>query len=455
LRKSLLVLPVDRVSRNLQAEYDFADTLQAVCLLLASCQNDPSKDGLREVAAAYELVSKLAWEEDFEEHADILSRLAFIGWNHCRRFRTYTEMGDWKGRCIAHALVPEQVRNFLAVPFAERSGELNERFLGDPVVLLAACDRQTRDPNRSPGAISREGERLYDWISKRRRSETLDGETTEHLLGTLALASATAARHLGQSREWNRWFRRARARLTKTSGAAPFLLELEFERLARLHVTRSYEVVAKHIGKLIARFIELSMKDKEIRARFLQAVNLKELGYNSEALACFTQLRDDASLRGDHMIMSLSLAQEAQIHGIAGQFERAITQALAAAPFAARSGCLWVAAELEASIGEVLRDRGQYAAAICAYQSAILKCANLEMDTVTAYLRVLLAETMLLAGSAREAVAEILAALPVIERESLDREARAVIGLIRGAIRRQQVGPEKLRELIERLRRMR
>ena len=196
------------------------------------------------------------------------------------------------------------------------------------------------------------------------------------------------------------------------------------------------------------------MKDKVVKALFLQASNLKELGRSSEALLSLQHVRNVATAAGDDATLALSLTAMSELYGAAGQFEDAMTVARAAASSASISGCPWIAAYLQGTIGELLRDRSDYTSAAFAYRAAATKYTELGMDSFAAYTRVLLAETLLLAGYEEDAVSELLEAAPVIKRENLTREAIVALGLLREAIRHQHASPEALRELREQLTRM-
>jgi hypothetical protein len=73
------------------------------------------------------------------------------------------------------------------------------------------------------------------------------------------------------------------------------------------------------------------------------------------------------------------------------------------------------------------------------------------MELKGAYLRVVLAETLIAAQKEPEAVAELLKALPVLSRERVVPAAIAAIGLLRESLARQKVDPLLLRRLRESL----
>ena len=71
------------------------------------------------------------------------------------------------------------------------------------------------------------------------------------------------------------------------------------------------------------------------------------------------------------------------------------------------------------------------------------------MSTWVAYLRIVLAETLIASLQNREAEWEILAALPTIEEQKMVPEGFAAVSLLRESVKRRQASPEALREVRE------
>jgi len=69
------------------------------------------------------------------------------------------------------------------------------------------------------------------------------------------------------------------------------------------------------------------------------------------------------------------------------------------------------------------------------------------MISLAAYLRIILAETLLLADRPLEAVSHVVLALPVIEKKNLTRELIPAVGLLREAMRRSKADPGVLRQV--------
>jgi len=73
------------------------------------------------------------------------------------------------------------------------------------------------------------------------------------------------------------------------------------------------------------------------------------------------------------------------------------------------------------------------------------------MQHAAAYIRVVLAETLIAASRHREAEWEILAALPTIEEQKMVPEGFAAMTLLKESVRRRKTDPVALRDLREHL----
>ena len=107
----------------------------------------------------------------------------------------------------------------------------------------------------------------------------------------------------------------------------------------------------------------------------------------------------------------------------------------------------WAVANLRGVIGEVLRDSGRLQEAAEAYGSAIALYRQTAMEGSVAYFRVLRAEVLILDGREEEARCELLAAIPVLEREALIPDALVAIALLRESLPRQSCDPQVLKAL--------
>ena len=108
-------------------------------------------------------------------------------------------------------------------------------------------------------------------------------------------------------------------------------------------------------------------------------------------------------------------------------------------------------AHLKGLVAEGLRSEGRLAAAAAAYREAIASYAEMEMATWVAYLRIVLAETLIALDRNREAEWEIRMALPTIEGQRMVPEGFAAMALLRESVDRRSADRSALRALREHL----
>jgi len=227
---------------------------------------------------------------------------------------------------------------------------------------------------------------------------------------------------------------------------------VEYNRLGRLHIMRRYSEVDEQIRPLIERFRALLMPVHELKAKFVHANTLKELGSDpAQALVAMTDVYREGVRAGNLMLTSSTACGIAQMYGQKELPALADCWAAIGVRLAKRAGSPWVVAYALTTLGELLRDRGEYDAAIKQYRAGAHEYSRARMDPFVAYTRVIVAETLLISGREDEAIAELLLALPIIEAENLVAEAEVSVWLLRQAIRGRGMTPAMLRELRERL----
>lgn len=428
---------------------DLPGVLHAACELLKGVN---SIERLPTCAAVYALVSAVTWDDEFGEREDLLARVSFATWNLCRRFGVYADSRKWQLRCEQHVIAQDHIRNFFALGWPERSRELNERFLADEAVLLAACSRLERDRNICPTAASSEGARLYEWMRVEGACSGLDEDLLGYLGASVAISVLLAEQHLGHEGSWRHWQSLAQESAGRAVGSGPLVAMIEYSRLSVVYLRRRYELVVDEAPKLIRQFETLGMTDKAVKARFVMACALKEVGAFDGALRAFRGTYADSRDSGDELVACLSLSGSAQVLGKLGFFSSAMGLIPEATARARKSRVPWTLGDVQGTIGELLRDHGDLQASIAAYGSAASTYEQSGMVTLGAYVRIVLSETLLMAGRSAEAGQEILLALPVIEREGLAKEGLAAVAILREALRRQHADPDALRQLREQLR---
>ncbi len=189
--------------------------------------------------------------------------------------------------------------------------------------------------------------------------------------------------------------------------------------------------------------------------RFLEGIGLHSAGRSDEALPELESLLTESELVKDRLVYGLVLVNIGQIRAKKGDTSEAFAVLAQARVVIEGSGNRWALANYYNVYAEVLRDLEQYESAIESYGIGVDLLSSMQMESQAAYVRVVLAETMLLAGREDEAQVQIVRALPVISREALLPDATAAIALLRESIRRQKADPEALRTLKLELQKMR
>jgi len=423
-------------------------------MLHALCDLADHATNPEEVEAVYHLVSKVHWEDAFGEREDLLARLAFLKWNRCRKAEQYSEAHSWRKRCAQHALAQEHIRAFISSSFDERSPQLNSRFLGDETIVLTCWESLDVERNGNAREVAREATRLCDWLEEYGVDSGLEAELVHFLAAGASCTAMIAQNYLGC---WDGWSQRAgktRQHAILSDGNSELLALLdtaEAIRLCHRYESARAEAIARD---LVGRYESMQLFDQAAKARFLLARVVKDQGRSLEAVGLFEEVSLAAVETGDLGLQCLALCQRAQALGCQGEFEAALRLVAEAIPLSRRSGCPWTEADVQGTVGELLRDSGDLIGSIAAYSSALRCYERLGMAGLAAYLGVILAETLLLAGRPAEAVSHIVVALRVIEKERIPKEAVVAIGLLGEALRRQKADPDALRQLREQLERM-
>lgn len=272
----------------------------------------------------------------------------------------------------------------------------------------------------------------------------------DYLLGEFALLAGNTARLTGRIEIAERWFNKAEKWYRHTVNPSPSLTRVSHARLALHYDMRQYAHVLASLPDLVTEYERLGMQAEVKKVKYLEAVTYKETGDADSSLACFLALRDSFAT-DEPSFQTLVLTGIAEEYGRRGQHEeslRAYGDALRAVD---QSGDSMAAAQLKGSVGETYRSRGEYGAAVDCLRSAISTYSSLGMETRVAYLRVILAESLLAAGRQREAEWEILAALPIIEREQMVAEGFAAVGILRESAKRRTVDAPALALLRKKL----
>jgi tetratricopeptide (TPR) repeat protein len=438
---------------NLEADDKGLAVLSRLCFELSKpfFVGDSS---LSEAAAAHELVSRLAWPTDlFGERNEILSQLALVAWRHSRQFGTTETMLEWERKYRGAFAQPSAERDcleqFLASETSERSNELSDVVFSDVRTLFGISELLHAFRDGCPTKAATEASFFYEWITER-GPFTLENDKS-YLLGTMALLAGTSHRFLGQRETAAKWFDRTHSLFNNLRNAEPELARLAYGRLTLSYELRQYDLVLRDTPFLLARFQKLVLEEEEIKCLFLEGMALKESGSPRVALTKFLALEKQLFESDPCRLLGGVLSVIGELYSARGWHHEAMQLYQRALPLLRKSGRPSMVAGLKGTVGETCRDMGNLVMAVDLYREAISDYGELSMGSLAAYTRILLAETLLLAGRPREAEIEILAALPTIEKEKMVEEGFAALSLLRESVSRSQTDAASLRALRERL----
>jgi tetratricopeptide (TPR) repeat protein len=209
--------------------------------------------------------------------------------------------------------------------------------------------------------------------------------------------------------------------------------------------------VLELLPSVISSFQDYGMKAEQAKARFLEAMTLKEMGNAEAACYKFESLRENLMGTDETALLgSVSVEVGAQ-YSKAGRYSEASKVYGEALVVLRQSGDPMTVAHLKGELGETHRSLGDLETAADYYLAAVNDHARLGMALKLAYGRVILAETLLALGRYREAEWQILAALPTIEEQKMVPEGFAAVALLGESVRRRNTDPNALRELREHL----
>ncbi len=442
------------MASQLEGDPRIPELLYDIIDLLEMRRVAPSREALDEHCRAYDFVAMLSWEDEVDEREWVLAQLAFLAWNQGRLLDDYPATQQWQARCSQHSLAQEHVRNFLRIPIRERSEDLKRRYLSDESVLLTVLSHLEVQRKSGSSEVGLETAALYEWIFATGAQAGLEDELVEYLAASLALTTLGAKISAQHREDVPMWFDRVERHIDSCAGTTLLRAHLDHRRVSNLYLDNDYVNALERIDPVIGRFQELRMNESAVKALFLKALLLKESGQLEEGLAVFDEVRHQSRIDGVSGLESSAVSQSAQILGMQGRFAEAIHLAREGLALSRDAGFVAVATA-QGTVGELLRDRGDFESSIAAYAACVKTYQAGGFFGLAAYMRVLVAEVLLLAGRPREAGAEVVAALPTIERHWLTQEALAATRILREAIRRQQGDPEALRQLREQLQLMR
>ena len=253
---------------------------------------------------------------------------------------------------------------------------------------------------------------------------------------------------MGRREETERWFDRADSSFRHTLNPSPNLARVAYARLALRFDMRRYDDVLELLPS-VADLQEVGDGPRVGKVPVLEAMALKDLGRNQDAMAKLEGLLAGSEIRCDEALCGMALVNLGDLHGRDNHFDLALKSYTDALPLLQRSKRYVALADLKGMVGETLQRMGRLEPSLAAFREAIRDYSSLGATTRTAYLRVVLAEALLAAGRAREAEWEIRAALPTIESERMVPEGFVAVSALNQALSQRTTNPKALLELRE------
>jgi len=393
--------------------------------------------------------------DEFGEATELRCRFAFIVWRHCRALGMARQSQEWIRRfdelALRWSVSQECVSYFLGARSWDRSARLKSAYLLDPESLLSLCALAKSRRNSVPAKLAIELPPLYEWVHEMYWPSSFLDER-EYFLAQMESSIGVCRRWLGDSEDALIWFERADRRYAKLTDGEAGKAEVQFLRLTAWYSMARHREVIEQLPSVQESLVRLEMTPAFLKSELLRSSTLKQLGRVEESIEPLERILAEPLLKADRGLWALAVECLADCYSLLGRFEAA-AECLSAAIDALRSQEEPIAlAFLKLVMGENLRFRGEMDQAVEAYRGAKEDYKHLGLYTWVAYASLLVAEALLILGEDKDAEAEILTALPIIEERKLVREGLAAATILRESMRRRKTDRNALRELREHLR---
>ena len=430
---------------------DLPAVLYALGRFLQDSTEASSREGLSAAAALYKFTSEEHSFAGTDERHVLSAAFAYIAWRCARRIAILPEARTWEAKCEQHVIAPEDVGEYLRLSAKDQARTLAS-FLTDSATLLVACRQLRREGNRDPIRSLFPAIAMYRWVTT--NWERADVEDRSFFAGEAASIVANCLRLGGRFRESGPWFHAATHWFSKTENPVPSLSRVELSFAAALYNHQQPEESRAHLANLSSIFNQYGMQDELHKCQLLEGMVLKELGKRTEAIAILSRLVNGPSVPEDPLVHGLGWTQLGDTIASVGSLEDAAKCIAAAIPLIEQAKVPWAIGDCKAVLGEIVRDQGKLKEAIVLFRSAIEISVACGLDARVAYLRVFLAESLMMSGREKEGAEEILVALPILSREGLAPAATAALQLLQESIRRQKSDPDAVRRLRTELQKM-
>jgi len=356
---------------------------------------------------------------------------------HVLRFPQQSATSE-EGRAVAERI--------LRTPFLERLSKTAELRLENPDTLLSITDLLRNRLDTLPSEVCGDAEFFYRFLEKPVRKVGLFDER-QYFLGELALIAGTACRQLSRWDEARLWFDRAESGFRHTANAVGELSRLAYQRLALRMEERQLDAVMELAPPLADSLIALGMPEEALKCCFLEGLALMESDRLSESIEVFQRICREATRLGSEKLLASAYGNLTHVYAMMGDSVNAIEASRLAIPVLIRLEDRVALAKIQWGLATMLREIGQIPGSIDAYRTAQREFERIGMRADMAALSLVVADLLLETGREREAMLEVLAALPIIDELKMVPEGVAALSLLRESLRHQKINRQALRDL--------
>lgn len=270
----------------------------------------------------------------------------------------------------------------------------------------------------------------------------------EYLKASVGLIAGMIERILGNCEPAESNYDLAEAGFRKTADPTD-LDRVKVERLAIQYTRRDYKGVCELAPTVIGG---LSLARERVKAKIVTALALVELCRLPEAeLIVKSALSDQVTKNEPAFQVRLLTARGSALSGL-GRENEATASFKAAGAVLDKFHLPLQLADLVTAIGEHVARFKNLEDAVALYRMAREMERRLGKPHQVGYLTVLIAELLMLRGRTEEAEAELLIALPLVEKFDLRLEAVAAVGLLREALAKRRTDVTAIQHLRDQLR---
>jgi len=417
-----------------------ADLLYAVCRSLMDDALEAPRGLLEEALGIRNYLETLQWHnDDLEEKKVLFCSLTFVAWRAARNAGLHREIQQCESdylRCFRDSLQQEIAESALSAAEPMDSSAERQLVWSGPEAVLQALFYLHDSGEASPRTVSSRAALLYRVL--REDGGVVPSDLLPFFLGYAALLAGVMARHTGSARDAEEWATIAEGHFRGDASSRAGLGRVTFLRLGILYERSDCDLVARAARSLDESFLALGMLEDWVKCRVLWAAALKILGRFQEGLEVLDpvkEIRDQIR----PALFGWVLLQSGDLQQICGNDARALEELLESGRLLQAGKQFTGLADVKVMISCVYRSHGRLNEALQLLLSSCEEHTRLGMRSLEASSRMLIAETYLAMGRAREAEREIRLVLPILEEESMLPDTVVAANILREALSQQSI----------------